>query len=246
MHEGYRGWLAARGLADASISTRISDLRKVEAHYGPLDTVIAGGGFAALIEELTYSKTDERAGRPNPSRLPLGERADVYNNLASYKGAANLYARYLDETGAGDAPRAGAAPAAEGRDGAQPPDRQRLALERDMQTALRRDLAALEPGLTAVDDGAERAVPSGFIDILARDARGRTVVIELKAGRTDSRVIGQILGYMGDIAEEDPDTAVRGIIVAHDFDRRTLSAARAVPDLALTRYAITFAFRPVG
>jgi hypothetical protein len=32
--------------------------------------------------------------------------------------------------------------------------------------------------------------------------------------------------------------------VAHDFDQRTISAARAVPNLSLTRYAISFSFTP--
>jgi RecB family endonuclease NucS len=109
--------------------------------------------------------------------------------------------------------------------------------------ALRDNIARLDPSLSIIDDGAERAVASGFIDILARDAAGVLVVIELKAGKTDARVIGQTLGYMGDILAEE-DAPVRGIIVAHDFDQRTISAARAVPNLSLTRYAISFSFTP--
>jgi RecB family endonuclease NucS len=122
-------------------------------------------------------------------------------------------------------------------------EKQRLSLERDMQVALRDNIARLDPSLSIIDDGAERAVASGFIDILARDAAGVLVVIELKAGKTDARVIGQTLGYMGDILAEE-DAPVRGIIVAHDFDQRTISAARAVPNLSLTRYAISFSFTP--
>ena len=70
------------------------------------------------------------------------------------------------------------------------------------------------------------------------------VVVELKAGKADSRAIGQILGYMGDLAEEEEGRVVRGILVAHEFDKRSRSAARVVPTLSLVRYAIDFRFEP--
>jgi endonuclease len=60
-----------------------------------------------------------------------------------------------------------------------------------------------EPGLAIIDDGAERSVESGFIDITARDAAGTTVVIELKAGAAGQRAVAQILSYMGDVASEE-------------------------------------------
>lgn len=161
-----------------------------------------------------------------------------------------LYRRFLGETGS--APRLTPDPApafaditgqtAElGHDDASL-QRQRLSLERDMQAALRRDIAQLQAGLRIVDDGIERYVASGFIDILARDASGVLVVIELKAGKTDARVVGQTLGYMGDIAAEEAG-AVRGIIVAHEFDTRTRSAVRAVPNLQMMRYEVAFTFQ---
>jgi hypothetical protein len=246
MKNDYKLWLASQGLAVTSISSRLSDLKKVETHYGPLDDVFRSGGFEALISELTYSKVDERGSRPNPSRLPLSEGINIYNNLASYKAAVALYARFLTETENDDFALPEQTLNGDSHDLGKPPQKQRLALESDMQRALRRNLAALEAGLVAIDDGAERAVPSGFIDILARDAQGRSVIIELKAGKTDSRVIGQILGYMGDITEEDPEKYVRGIIVADNFDQRTHSAARAVSNIDLARYSISFNFEMVG
>ena len=64
---------------------------------------------------------------------------------------------------------------------------QRIGLERDMQAALRLSLEQLEPGMVATDDGAERFVDSGRIDITARDRNGAVVVIELKAGAAGQR-----------------------------------------------------------
>jgi RecB family endonuclease NucS len=79
---------------------------------------------------------------------------------------------------------------------------QRIGLERDMQAALRIGIEQPEPGLAIIDDGAERSVDAGFIDITARDSSGATVVIELKAGVAGQRAIAQILSYMGDVATE--------------------------------------------
>lgn len=111
-----------------------------------------------------------------------------------------------------------------------------------MQAALRVEIGQLEPGLTIIDDGAERSVDSGFIDITARDAANAIVVIELKAGRAGRDAIGQILSYMGDIAAEEDGGKVRGILVASDFDGKAKAAAKMVPNLILRKYSVQFSF----
>ena len=72
---------------------------------------------------------------------------------------------------------------------------QRIGLERDLQATLRIDISQIESGLTIIDDGAERSVDSGFIDITASNTSGITVVIELKAGTAGQRAVAQILSY---------------------------------------------------
>ncbi|CAA9336503.1 MAG: hypothetical protein AVDCRST_MAG89-2413, partial [uncultured Gemmatimonadetes bacterium] len=119
---------------------------------------------------------------------------------------------------------------------------QRISLERDMQAALRLAIDQLEPGLAIIDDGAERSVESGFIDITARDQAGAVVVIELKTGVAGQRAVAQILSYMGDVAIEEAGTPIRGILVASEFDAKARSAARVVPNLVLRRYSVRFTF----
>ena len=119
---------------------------------------------------------------------------------------------------------------------------QRIGLERDMQAALRRRIDQLEEGLRITDDGAERSVESGFIDITASDAAGTVVVIELKTGVAGQRAVAQILSYMGDITAEQDGTSVRGILVAAEFDAKAKAAARVVPTLTLRRYSVHFKF----
>jgi RecB family endonuclease NucS len=89
-------------------------------------------------------------------------------------------------------------------------------------------------------------VASGFIDITARDKAGALVVIELKAGTAGRAAVGQILSYMGDLADEEPGVSIRGILVAADFDTKSQSAARMVNNLMLRRYGVRFHFSDGG
>jgi RecB family endonuclease NucS len=121
------------------------------------------------------------------------------------------------------------------------PVEQKISLERDMEKALRRDITSLEPTLKIIDKGMQRKVDSGFIDITCEDDNG-LVVIELKAGKADRSAVGQILGYIGDLQDEESDKTVRGILVANDFDKSAKAAARTVPTLNIKKYFIEFKF----
>ena len=120
-----------------------------------------------------------------------------------------------------------------------------IGLERDLQAALRDCIEQLESGLHVTDGGNERSVASGFIDITAKDRDDRVVVIELKAGTARRKAIGQVLSYMGDVADEE-SAEVRGILVAGEFDDKARAAARVVPALSLRRYRVKFEFSPPG
>lgn len=117
----------------------------------------------------------------------------------------------------------------------------RFGLERDLQRALRTNIAQLDTGLRIIDGGVEQTVESGRIDITAEDDRGNLVVIELKAGTAAPDAVAQLLGYMGAI--ENPDgRPIRGILVANDFHPRVVYAAKAVPNISLKAYSFQFSF----
>ena len=188
-----------------------------------------------MISELKYSTEDERRNKPNPSRIRF--EGNIRNNLASYRNAAERYRKFREEIADDESDGIHSEIADE-----KSVEGQLIGLKRDMQFVLRNSLEQLEPDLEIVDDGAERSVSSGFIDITARDARGKIVVIELKTGTARQRATAQILSYMGDVAEEEPDATVRGILVAADFDKKARSAARVVPTLSLRSYRVNFEF----
>ncbi len=117
-------------------------------------------------------------------------------------------------------------------------------LERDLKLALRANIEQIEPGLKIIDKNRERTTDAGRIDITAEDTQGNIVIIELKAGTASPQVIAQVLAYMGAVAETD-HKPVRGILVAGDFHKRVILAARAVPNLQLKKYSFQFTFESV-
>ncbi|WP_230768893.1 endonuclease NucS domain-containing protein [Sphingomonas sp. Leaf4] len=113
--------------------------------------------------------------------------------------------------------------------------------EREMQTQVRLQLGTLEPGLVAIDGGIEVSVATGRIDILARDAEGRTVVIELKPGKCPAGALEQLLAYAYDI-EQEHGTGVRAMLVAGSFSDRIRAAARRAGGVELRTYAYSLNF----
>jgi endonuclease len=245
MNAKYEQWLIEQKYDPGTIKTQLYRVGRVEESYGSLDDHHADGTFQGVIDVLRYSTSDARQNKPNPSKIPFN--GDIRNNLQSYKNAVVRYQKFLTGWERSDTEPPSKPEAVKQLSETSPefeePVRQKLSLERDMQAALRRDISSLHGTLKIIDDGAERSVDSGFIDILCEDTQdGSIVVIELKADKADSRAIGQILGYMGDVAGEEEDKSVRGILVAHDFDKRSKSAARVVPSLSLVRYSVSFKF----
>lgn len=126
-----------------------------------------------------------------------------------------------------------------------------LSLERDMARSLLRDLGQLERGLRLYErngtSGNQLDTSAvGRLDILAIDANGGLVVVELKAGRAEDRVCGQILRYIGWVKESlAQNQNVRGLIVANDFSESLRFAAKAMPGVALKRYEVRFEFTDV-
>jgi len=115
-----------------------------------------------------------------------------------------------------------------------------FSLERDLQLALRRNLAQLEPGLAEADGGSEE----DFRDITATDKDGNLVVIEVKAVKAGKEAVAQLLSYMGEVAAKKgiAGNRIRGLLVAPDFQERALSAASILPQVTLKTYRVNFVF----
>lgn len=99
MREAFREWLRRRYPNSNTQATQLTQARRIEGQYGDLDQAYDADRFAALRQSLAYSKDDERAGRPNLSRIEIN--GDIYQNLASYRATLGFYTRFREwEAGA--------------------------------------------------------------------------------------------------------------------------------------------------
>lgn len=125
-----------------------------------------------------------------------------------------------------------------------------FAFERDLRNYLSKNLDSLEAGLRLYEDegltGVEFPVGGRYIDILAVDAQGEFVVIELKVSRGYDRAVGQLLRYMGWVEKNlARDNKVRGMIVANEITEDLKLAASRVAGVRLFEYGILFNLNPV-
>jgi hypothetical protein len=95
-------------------------------------------------------------------------------------------------------------------------------------------------------DGVEYTTDVGRIDILAIDENGAFYVFELKRGRGDDQVLGQLARYMGWVrATIGKQAKVYGVIVAKSIGDTLRYAASIVPDVSLFEYRVEFFLQPV-
>ncbi len=87
-----------------------------------------------------------------------------------------------------------------------------MGTEAEMQRALARDPGVIEPGLTLIE--MELPTDVGGIDLLARDARGRLVVVELKRGKATHEAVHQLSRYVDSVRSVAQGSEVRGILAA--------------------------------
>jgi len=113
-----------------------------------------------------------------------------------------------------------------------------VSLEKDLQQYLSSRVHELEQGLTLITGGIEYSTEAGRIDLLTKDTSDRLVVIELKAVKAKDSALGQLLGYIGCLSQENKN--VRGILVASSFDKRVVFAAKALPNIKLIKYELSF------
>ncbi len=93
----FRNWLTAvRRLKERAAANRVADCKRVERHEGDLDDQWDADGLDGLLERLTYSREDERTGRPPKHRVPIA--GNIYNGTATLKAAARRYREFRDST----------------------------------------------------------------------------------------------------------------------------------------------------
>lgn len=95
--------------------------------------------------------------------------------------------------------------------------------------------------------GVEYPTAVGQIDILATDAEGAFVVLELKRARSPDYTIGQLSRYMGCIKQTiGKNREVHGVIVAKEISDNLKYAISVIPNVSLFEYEVTFKLVPAN
>jgi NAD(P) transhydrogenase subunit alpha len=92
--EAFKSWLA-QAHAENTVKTALYRLKKVEIDYGDLDKIYDEGKFDELDLSLTYSKSDENLGKPNPSKIELTSR--VRETLTELRTSARKYRSFREQ-----------------------------------------------------------------------------------------------------------------------------------------------------
>lgn len=157
---------------------------------------------------------------------------------------SRIYERYLKSIGSSEV---GAPEEDEPEDSMQPTS---FAYEEHLRDYLAQHLELLEKGLSlwpvaADEEAVEFPVDGRRIDILAKDAKGNPVVIELKVSRGHERTIGQALYYRAKIRALFNAEMVRIFLVALEMSPELRMAAKEVPDVSLFEYNLSMTVKPL-
>ncbi len=90
--------------------------------------------------------------------------------------------------------------------------------EAEMQRVLSSHPELIEKGLRTIQQ--ERQVAPGFIDIFARDTKGRLVIVEIKCRRAGREAVLQLQSYIKSLKKHS-DPHIRGILVAPSLTKGT-------------------------
>ena len=171
--EAFENYLKEADFAPKTIHSRLWVLSTLEKRQGlDLDEEYEKDQLQSLLQLLNYTAEDAAMGRPNPTNMTI-DPGRLPGRLSWYRSHVRSYIQFSG----GEAGSEFESEIAEMADAVEIT----FGLEKDMEHALRQNIARLEPGLQVIDGGSERSVEAGFIDILARDADGHIVVIEIKA-----------------------------------------------------------------
>lgn len=229
------------GLKPGQVFTRSRTIEWFRERYPKLQAT-------TIRAHLVQASTNDRTRLHHPSTNPTD---DLLFKVGS--GQYRLYEPGKDpapihELVEGDVAREEeiAADTGEDEDGDAAAGSSEFLLERDLQRYLAENLDCIEPGLKLyeVEDikGLEFEAGGGRrIDILAVDAAGGFVVLELKVSRGYDRVVGQLLRYVNWVRQNlgEPGQRVRGIIVCRTMTEDLRLACASIRDVELFEYQLS-------
>lgn len=114
--------------------------------------------------------------------------------------------------------------------------------EDSVQQYIYRNYTDIDPSLIKIER--EHSTRVGDADFYCEDEKKNIVVIEVKTGTAKDNVVGQILGYMNSIRENETRD-VRGILVAESFTERVKIAVKS-DDITLITFKTKLDFSKIN
>ena len=102
MRQQFEDYLKAKGLAENTIRSRISNCKRVEEYEGNLDRLFDDDELRDLERRLSYTRDDQGAGRPLNHKIPID--GDEYTGSASLKASVRLYRAFRNYQNEGSPP----------------------------------------------------------------------------------------------------------------------------------------------
>jgi hypothetical protein len=232
------------GLTTGQIFTKSDAIAWFKTHY-PL---VKQGTIAAHLIRLSTN---------NRNRLHYNSRNDGSDDLFFQIDPSHfrLYQSQTDPTPITDSTPSESSLPPQTLEEDQGGNESKFRYEDDLRDYLAINLHLIEPGLRLYSDedgevtGVEYPVGGRFVDILAVDATGGYVVLELKVSRGYDRAVGQLLRYMTWIEQnyaEEGKKKVRGIIVARKISDDIRLACARIADVQLFEYSLSVALTPIS
>jgi len=88
----FQNWLIKNKYDERTISSRLSNCRRIEEYEGNLDEHFNNDFGVKLLKRLKYSSEDQAHGVPKRHSIPIN--GNIYNGTATFRSAANLYFKF--------------------------------------------------------------------------------------------------------------------------------------------------------
>ncbi len=211
MEELFRAWLIARGYLAAGAATSYpSAIPQISKHYS---------SETGDVTDI-YSITDQATLSQIAHDFSQAGRFSVfgYQQHGRFRAAIARYSEFFVNHRVGEVVQYFQEPTVVESTATTI----NFSYEKDLQRTLCAQISDLFPGYRIFGEanlGVEYLISGKKIDVLLEHTQNRELlIVELKSGRADYRVFGQISMYLGLVKREFPDREIRGAIVAAEID----------------------------
>lgn len=164
------------------------------------------------------------------------------NGNGTYRNAIATYIRYIKSRGDGEASESDDIPSlvVDKEDQELIESSLNFSYERDLQSALISEVTSHFDGCKIFGkglEGIEYLIGGKRIDVLLEhETNNELIAIELKVGKADFKVFGQISMYIGLLSEKFPEKTIKGVVIAGSIDDSLVSACSITDKISLKTY----------